>query len=205
MKILLDNSPQVIEQKSIRFSCDFWQLRTPLTRNRIGDKPYALDNGCFTGKLHPSYWRMLDEAEECRPIFVALPDVVGNARRTLDLFEHFHHRTQDMPRALVLQDGIDQVPIPWAELDAVFVGGTDQFKISKECHDAVRTAKLLDKWIHVGRVNSWQRALGFADVADSIDGSGIAKFDRWMMALLNGTSLQQSLCLDGASDTDTED
>jgi len=67
-------------------------------------------------------------------VFVALPDIVGDARRTLELFQHFTYFTTGLPNALVLQDGIGDFPIPWGEVEAVFVGGSDQFKISQEAN-----------------------------------------------------------------------
>jgi hypothetical protein len=184
MRVMLDCSPTKIADYSDRYDFDFWQLRTPLTQYAISGRPWALDNGCFSGSL-PNGWRgMLDEAEANRPVFVALPDIVGSARRTMDLFEVFEHETAGLPRALVLQDGINDVSIPWQKIDAVFVGGTDRFKTSDEALAAVRCAKLLGKWVHVGRVNTPPRAQFFLGLADSIDGSGISRYDHMLEGVL---------------------
>jgi hypothetical protein len=185
VKIMLDCSPAKITRYRERYGHDFWQLRTPLTRNKIADVPYGLDNGCFSEFKRATWERMLDEAEERRPVFVALPDIVGDARRTLDLFDQFQSNTGGLPRALVLQDGIGDFSIPWHELDAVFVGGTDAFKLAPECLNACRAAKMLGKWVHVGRVNDPRRAANWRDVADSIDGSGISRYDHMLEEVLH--------------------
>lgn len=184
MKIMLDKSPAKIAEYRERYDHEFWQLRTPLTRNRIADCPWALDNGCFTEFNREVWERMLNEAEESRPVFVALPDIVGDAVRTLDLFDEFKLTTSGLPRALVLQDGIGHHRIPWGELAAVFVGGSDRFKHSAEAINAAKTAKMLGKWVHVGRVNEPKRLEQWRNLADSIDGSGISRFDHMLETVL---------------------
>ena len=180
-EIMLDQSPAVIREKRKQFDFQFWQLRTPLTRYAIeGVYPYGLDNGCFSGALPAAWDRQLDDARDCRPVFVCLPDVVGSARRTMDLFTHFERKTNGLPRALVLQDGIGDVGIPWSLIDAVFIGGTDRFKLSDEAFAGARCARMLGKWVHVGRVNEIKRLSAWIDLADSIDGSGISKYDHML-------------------------
>ena len=128
--------------------------------------------------------RLLHEARTNKPVFVCLPDIVGDALRTLELFDAFKTMTADLPRALVLQDGIANHRIPWTELSAVFVGGSDAFKISPECINAVKTAKMLGKWVHVGRVNTPDRLANWLDIGDSLDGSGISKYDHMLERVL---------------------
>jgi hypothetical protein len=180
LKILLDKSPSQITEWSKRHKFEFWQLRTPLTKYAIGDKPYGLDNGCFSQFKEKTWYRMLDDARPHRPIFVCLPDIVGDAVRTLDLFDSFKAKTNRLPRALVLQDGIGNHRIPWEDIAAVFVGGTDPFKTSTEAFNACKAAKMLGKWVHVGRVNTAKRTEDWIGIADSIDGSGISQYD-WMV------------------------
>jgi hypothetical protein len=86
---------------------------------------------------------------------------------------------------LVLQDGIGEFAIDWNRVDAVFVGGSDAFKVSDEARNACKAAKMLDKWVHVGRVNTAQRVSQWIGLADSIDGSGISKYDHMLEAVLN--------------------
>lgn len=200
MKIMLDVSPAKLMEYRERFGADFWQLRTPLTKYaRATGIPYGLDNGLFAGVLHKAVWyRLLDEADEDRPVFVAMPDVVGDAQRTRELFDAFHRRTQELPRAFVLQDGIERVPIPWDDIAAVFIGGSDAFKTSREAFAAARTAKILGKWVHVGRVNTAARAIAWLELADSCDGSGCARFDHMLedvVAAISGSHPQKAMAI----------
>lgn len=184
---MLDSSPRKIREYSERYNYDFGQLRTPLTRNKIAGVPYGLDNGCFTEFKEKEWRTMLKEARdsdvECR--FVCLPDIVGDAARTLDLFWNYKDATRGLPRALVLQDGIENFRIDWYEFEAIFVGGSDAFKISPTAMNAAKVAKILGKWVHVGRVNTAERVRQWLGIADSIDGSGISRYDHMLEAVLN--------------------
>jgi hypothetical protein len=196
MNIMLDCSPGKITTYRARFGVDFLQLRTPLTKYaRAPGIAYGLDNGCFERFERTVWERLLDEAEADRPIFVTMPDIVGDAARTIELFDVFKLRTNGLPRALVLQDGIQYVRIPWDDLDAVFVGGTDQFKYSREAVNAAKTARMLGKWVHVGRVNTAARVRNWIGLADSLGGSGISRYDHMLVDVLDqirGEHPQQS-------------
>ena len=198
MKILLDNSPASIHEYRERFGDVIWQLRTPLTGYKLAGVPYGLDNGAFT-RFDAVKWRKLvAEARVQKPLFVCLPDVVGSARRTLELFDVFRTETAGVPRALVLQDGIGDFAIPWLHLDAVFIGGSDKFKTSEEAFSAARAAKILGKWVHVGRVNTSKRVEQWMGVADSCDGSGMSRFDHMLedvVRTIKGEIRQEALAL----------
>jgi hypothetical protein len=43
---------------------------------------------------------------------------------------------------------------------------------------------MLGKWVHVGRVNEPRRLNNWLDAADSIDGSGISRYDHMLEAVL---------------------
>lgn len=196
MKIFLDLSPQQIAAAAQKHGVEFGQLRTPLTNYRLAGIEYGIDNGCFTRFLKRRFYRLAREAEKHKPRFITMPDIVGDARRTLDLFDYFKNDFTGLPRALVLQDGIGQFAIPWRDIDAVFVGGGDSFKYSAECVNACKAARLLGKWVHVGRVNDPARAGSWRLLADSIDGSGISRFDSRLSDLLkylNESQNQQNL------------
>lgn len=178
-KILLDLSPDRIDARAQKHGVEFWQLRTPLTGYRIhGGVPYALDNGCFSGSLPTAWGRMIEEAKMHPPLWATSPDVVGSARRTLELWPRFARQMNGVPRALVLQDGIGDFDIPWGELECVFIGGSDKFKSSSEARHAAVAARMLGKQVHVGRVNTYARAAEWAWIADSYDGSGISRDPR---------------------------
>ena len=198
MKILLDNSPSSIAQYREKFGDVIWQLRTPLTGYKLAGVPYGLDNGAFTRFDERKWRKLVDEAREVKPLFVCLPDIVGSARRTLELFEAFKPATLGVPRALVLQDGIGDFAIPWTHLDAVFIGGSDKFKTSEEAFSAARTAKILGKWVHVGRVNTAKRVEQWIGVADSCDGSGMSRFDHMLedvVRSISGENRQEMLAI----------
>lgn len=192
---MLDCSPKKIAEYTERYGVEFWQLRTPLTQYALAGVPYGLDNGCFSTFNENAWDRLLEDAKVCTPKFVCLPDIVGDARRTLELFTQFENKTWGLPRALVLQDGIGDYNIEWDKLSAVFVGGSDNFKISPEAINACKTAKILGKWVHVGRVNTADRVKNWIGLADSIDGSGISKYDHMLesvLAMINGEHPKES-------------
>lgn len=167
------------------------QLLTPLTyrRNFRLDGFFGIDNGCFSVFHKKQYFSLLEReapnAKYCK--FVALPDVVGSARRTLELFEHYRYdaRICKFPIALVIQNGQEDLPIQWHLIDAIFVGGDDRFKMSNEAKQIIQCAQRLDKWVHIGRVNSVERWQHFEEMeCDSFDGTGISQFSlqRWKIA-----------------------
>ena len=191
VRLLMDLSPAAIDKRAEEHGVELWQLRTPLTGFRIhGGVPYALDNGCFRGSLPKAWARMIVEARQRPPLWATSPDVVGSARRTLELWPRFARQMSGVPRALVLQDRIGEFSIPWHELACVFIGGSDDFKSSAEARHAATAAKMLGKLVHVGRVNTQDRSSQWADLADSYDGSGISRDPRreQLAAVLAGVS-----------------
>ena len=97
MKIMLDCSPKKIMEYSKKYDYEFWQLRTPLTGYALAGVPYGLDNGCFS-VFHEKKWlKLVEEADEKRMEndlkFVCMPDVVGDARRTAELFDIYMRRS----------------------------------------------------------------------------------------------------------------
>jgi hypothetical protein len=196
MKIMLDCSPAKIAEYRERYDFDFWQLRTPLTNYRRAPVPYGLDNGCFKEFYRKAWERLLLAARTDTPVFVCLPDIVGDAARTMELFEHFAPLTEGLPRALVLQDGIERTRIPWTDLAAIFIGGSDQFKYSREAIAAAKTARMLGKWVHVGRVNTAKRVDNWLEYADSCDGSGLSMYDHMLedaLSAIRGAHPQATL------------
>jgi len=77
----------------------------------------------------------------------------------------------------VLQNGIEDMGIPWDGLAAVFIGGDDRFKTCNAVWDIVRTAKAMGIWVHMGRVNTADRVEKALEMGcDSIDGTGLARY-----------------------------
>lgn len=196
MKIMLDCSPAKIAEYSKKYNYNFGQLRTPLTAYGLSGQVYGLDNGCFSKFEKKTWRRLVNEAKDNPPVFVVAPDIVGDARRTLELFDQFYDEIHPLPVALALQDGIGNFAIDWDRVSSVFVGGSDAFKVSDEAINACKVAKMLDKWVHVGRVNTAGRVSRWIGLADSIDGSGISKYDHMLEAVLfeiMGNKPQQEL------------
>lgn len=196
MLVLLDTS-QSLDVCASEIGCEVQQLLTPLTRFKLQrpDAKFAIDNGAFSKFNCKAFEALLarefDKREQC--LFVCVPDVVGSARRTLEVFEHWKKSLKDWPLALVAQDGQQDLPIPWDEIDAVFIGGSTEFKTSMHSVQIIKAAQALGKWVHVGRVNTpgrfeWAEALG----VNSIDGSGLARYS-WMRESIYKLSQQERM------------
>lgn len=160
------------------------QLLTPLTRYlpQNPEQEYAIDNGAFSGFNGAAFERLLEKHQDRKDLcrFVALPDVVASARRTIETFEYWYPRLDGWKRALVAQDGQENLPIPWDRIDAIFIGGSTEWKLSKHAADVIRAGKICGKWVHVGRVNTPGRFEYFEGLmADSIDGTGLSRYS-WM-------------------------
>jgi len=182
--VLLDTSED-LEVCEHEIGCEVQQLLTPLTRFRL-QRPgarFAIDNGAYAGFNAAAFCSLLEREKErqAQCIFVAVPDVVGSAIRTLEVFAKWAPRLRGKlrgwPLALVAQDGQEELPIPWDEINAVFIGGATEWKTSPAAVQVIRTAQALGKWTHVGRVNTpgrfeWAEQLG----VDSIDGTGLSRY-----------------------------
>lgn len=183
MIVMVDTSHDFDECEK-ELGCDVEQLLTPLTRflRQRKDAYFAVDNGAFSNFEAEGFMSLLKREWDARRLcrFVAVPDVVGDARRTLEVFERWHTKLSGWPIALVLQDGQENLPIPWECIQAVFIGGSTQWKLGIHAAACVKAAKALDKWVHAGRVNTPARFEYFEKLgADSIDGTGLSRFS-WM-------------------------
>jgi len=194
--VLLDTG-QDLTVAAAELGCEVEQLLTPLTRYKLQrpESRFAIDNGAFSGFDEKSFMALLAREYERREncIFVCAPDIVGSAVRTLELFDHWKDRLTDWPIALVIQDGQQDHRIPWAEVDAVFIGGSTEFKLSQHVHQIVKTAKLFGKWVHAGRVNTPGRYEYFEKMGvDSIDGTGLSRYS-WMRESIAARKSQMEL------------
>lgn len=158
-------------------------MATPAERRSPADFPaWAADNGCY-GKGYPGdngYLAWLDKhaAHAGRCLFATAPDVVGDATATLVRSAPMLPliRERGYPAALVAQDGLEHLPVPWDTFDVLFVGGTTTWKLGLAAADLCRQAKARGKRVHVGRVNSARRWRAFAALGciDSCDGTYLA-------------------------------
>lgn len=168
----------------------FGRLLSPRQFSRAYDTaqagiPWAADNDCFQRLDADAYRRMLDTIHGLPGcLFVTSPDVVGDAPRTLELWDEWRDELCAVwqPLALVAQDGLRPEDVPWRELDALFIGGTTEYKLSAEAETLAREARTRGKHVHMGRVNSRKRFDYARQVGcDSVDGSSFSRWrTRWL-------------------------
>jgi len=134
---------------------------------------WAADNQAFTRGFEPApFFEWLETMWPYRKtcLFVPLPDVVGDAKRTLRNFETWRNwpAFRLWPLAVVAQDGQESLSLPdprhWS---ALFVGGSTRWKLSEAAYSVILEAQRLGKHIHIGRVNWWKRYAHFAGMPGS--------------------------------------
>lgn len=186
-------------------------MNTPAISYQIPrDRVWAADTGCFAkpdSYRDATYLRWLldrrPNADRC--LFATAPDRWGDGKATLKWAAPVLPliRAVGFRAALVVQPGVTERDIPWDELDAIFVGGVDEWQNGIEVQRIVDAARQRGKWTHRGRVNSFRRLRqsqlrGY----DSADGTYVAfgpdvklpNLRRWMRAIaeqpvLEGLSL----------------
>ena len=119
---------------------------------------------------------MMRRAQGVNIEWLTVPDVLENAKKTLQLFYAWHEHIL-FPKAFVIQDGAEDIDIPFHLFKCLFIGGSTEFKLSHTSYDIVQSAKAKGKQIHMGRVNTDKRlrhAMTFG--CDSVDGTGYVRF-----------------------------
>lgn len=170
-------------------------IMSPRQGNKLPDATFAVDNNCGPGRdgrpgtSYPGdgpYLTLLtaladaDGAGPCDPdtsscLWATAPDVVADAeatlRRSLPMLRLIRYYTP-FKAALVAQDGLEHLDIPWDEFDALFIGGSTTWKLGPAARALTAEANRRRKWVHMGRVNSLKR-LRYADAigCDSCDGT----------------------------------
>jgi hypothetical protein len=200
--------------RALAGSAPVGHLITPHTGNRIdgiatSGRPWAADNGCgpkrdgSAGTFDEAAFLAMCEqvAYYCdhrhfnprtmrRPLWVAVPDVVGDAYATSQLWEEWAPRLDALrlPLAYVVQDGYHYGLMPQASryrLKCAFLGGSTEFKESDEARAILRGFRSLQCLIHIGRVNSERRLAIYDDLdthnglprlPDTIDGTQFSMF-----------------------------
>ena len=141
---------------------------------------WAADNGCFNDKWDEKHWlRWLNkDLPRAGCLFATVPDVVGDHQATLERFEIYAPKVRELafPVAFVAQDGCFDGDIPWSEFDALFIGGSTDWKMSQAAFEIAVEARDKNKWVHIGRVNSFKRLQYWSAVAHSSDGTHL-KFE----------------------------
>lgn len=196
-------------------------LVTPATGNRIdavarAGRPWAADNGCgpkadgTPGELDPPAFRaMLAQVAAAsagahpahqanpgparRPLWVVVPDVVGDWRATRARFDVWAPEVEalGLPLAYVAQDGQPWRALPIGRIACLFVGGSTAYKESEAARDLARACKVHGVRVHVGRVNTERRLRlfdglglhpdGYPMAIDSCDGTQFSMYpDRYI-------------------------
>jgi hypothetical protein len=192
-------------------------IDTPEQGNK---RPYGVMWCADNGKYSPSrylrgeewdedqWWDFLvkhaEDADTCA--FATAPDVlhwhldedgkpycIGDADATLVEGKKWYAKIRELGYqvALVAQDGLDPADVPWDDIDVIFIGGSDDYKVGTAppprkrplkldgtplgtpgCLELVAEAKRRGKWVHMGRVNSRSRyRFAHAIGCDSADGT----------------------------------
>lgn len=148
-------------------------------------KPWAADNNAFTQGFYPRrFFEWLDQMMPYQStcIFVVVPDAVADWVQTFYLYRQWAWRIQALgyPVALAAQDGCEHQHWP-AGFNALFIGGSTEWKLGPGADVAIRRAQALGAHVHVGRVNYWIRYQHFRLMSGSdeftCDGTRI-RFER---------------------------
>ena len=143
--------------------------------------PFALDNGAFTGFDERRWLALMRWAclSGYRPLWVAVPDCVGDAKKTSAMWlEHAPRAAAfNWPLAFVVQDGHRARDVP-SEAALVFVGGSTDWKRKNIVYWCEHFAR-----VHVGRINTYRWARYCYDAGvESIDGTGMNRGDKKQLA-----------------------
>lgn len=166
-------------------------ILTPAQGNRLPpDVQWCADNGCGPGKdgqpgsgypgdrAYLEWLSHMSAQGGRRCLFATAPDVLGDARATLARSAAFVSKIRcwfGLPVALVAQDGLEHLDVPWRWFDVLFIGGSTAWKLGPVPRRLAAEAHLRGKRVHMGRVNSLRR-LRYADAigCDSADGTYVS-------------------------------
>jgi hypothetical protein len=167
----------------------------------VAGRVWAVDNGAFVKFDACAFVDLLGRLRGvpgCR--FVVAPDVVANARATLERFTTWGPmiRALGFPVALAAQDGLTVPMVPWSRVDALFIGGSTAWKLSRDVDELLGYAAARGVWRHVGRVNTRRRMRHFWGLCESVDGSGFSRWpkrarqaDQWLRELADAPQLRE--------------
>lgn len=182
MNVLYLGNPSSAKVRDAMNSGLIGTIITPKQGNKLPEAAtWIADNGCF-GKGYPGDQKWIewlatytDHLGRC--LFATAPDVVGDAAATLERSApHLPTiRALGYKAALVAQDGLEVLNIPWDTFDALFIGGSTEWKLGSAARKIAAEAKSRGKWVHMGRVNSARR-WAYAEMigCDSVDGTFLA-------------------------------
>lgn len=162
--------------------------------------PYALDNGAFSAweqetntineatllATRAEWRRLLFWSQACgtAPLWAIIPDVPGDAERTLRDWHSFAGEVTRCPRALAVQDGMEpsDVAALGVQPDVIAVGGSTEWKWST----VAKWASAFPR-VHLLRCNSPAKLYELEEMGvESCDGTGWSRGDRKQTAGLEG-------------------
>lgn len=127
-------------------------------------RPWAADTGCYANPAKYSDERYLTyladrAAHRERCLFATAPDVWSDAAATAEKARPVLReiRQLGLPAALVAQPGMTAGQVPWDEIDALFIGGPNEWQFSRGAWELAAIARGRGKHVHRGRVNSYRR------------------------------------------------
>jgi len=157
-------------------------IATPAAGNRVPDGvDWCADNACYTPGRYPGddrylAWLARHAAHTPRCAFATAPDVVADAAtlaRSVPMLPRI--RAAGYRAALVAQDGLEHLPVPWDQVDALFIGGTTGWKLGPAAAGLAGEATARGLAVHMGRVNSLRRLRYAAAIGcHSADGTFLA-------------------------------
>jgi len=128
----------------------------------VAGLPWAADNCAFGGAFDGgrfTEWLATMTPYRTTCLFVAVPDVVGDAAATLALWREWEPQLDGWPLAFVCQDG--QTPDAIPNCAAVFIGGTTTWKLGDTARACITDGQRRGLHCHIGRVNWWRRYAHF--------------------------------------------
>jgi 7-cyano-7-deazaguanine synthase in queuosine biosynthesis len=157
---------------------------TPKQGNKIPPgAEFIFDNSCFAGGYpgNDAFIRLLEHYRpvQDRCLFVVAPDVapagpmVESLRRSRPMLQRI--REAGYRAALALQNGCEDVALPWGEFDVVFIGGDTTWKLGPAARRIAREARLRGKLVHMGRVNTLRRLRIAQEFCDTADGTCLTR------------------------------
>lgn len=187
IRLLVSGCTATVRELTPRWPDRLGHLISPSNGNSLktmlsSGLPFGCDNDCFVGFDEAKYRRFLKKmAGAPRCLFATAPDVVADAKATMASFPWWKPviESAGLPVALVGQDGVEDLDIPWDDFSAWFVGGSTEWKMSQASADLLTEAKRRGKWCHVGRVNSLKRLdAAMMMGADSVDGTATSRWGK---------------------------
>lgn len=200
MRILVSGSIRMVRALAADWPDHLGILLTPANGNSVANVvktglSWGIDNGAYSGFDPAAFRRLVKRAVgQPRLLWVVCPDVVANARKTLQLYSEWWYElaSAGLPVAFVMQDGQEDYELP--EADCYFLGGSTRFKLSVAAADLMQEGQRRGALTHVGRVNSMRRLrMAWERGADSVDGSSYSRFHHRTLTHRPDMSLERHL------------